>query len=85
MTPQFPKDDDGIAVWLDSIDPDPTDARDARHMRRIIAAAEKLDVAQAELNEAVAVAREAGDSWAMIGTALGINRRAAQQRFDETD
>jgi hypothetical protein len=26
-------------------------------------------------------AREAGASWAQIGTALGISRQAAQQRF----
>ena len=70
-----------IDDWLDSIEPDPADARDASHMRRIIAANEALEAAQTELRDAVNAAREAGDSWAVIGVALGISRQAAQQRF----
>jgi len=70
-----------IEDWLDDIEPDPAAARDASHMRRIIAANEALDTAQAELRDAVNAAREAGDSWAVIGVALGISRQAAQQRF----
>lgn len=70
-----------IDDWLDSVEPNPADARDASHMRRIIAAAEALEAAQTELRDAVDAAREAGDSWAVIGVALGISRQAAQQRF----
>ena len=73
-----------IEDWLDNIEPDPADARDASHMRRIIAANEALDAAHAELRDAVNTAREAGDSWAIIGLALGISRQAAQQRFSAT-
>ncbi|MCV7230678.1 hypothetical protein [Mycolicibacterium komossense] len=68
-------------AWLDNLDVDPAKARDARHMRRIAAAAKALAGADAELDAAVAAAREAGDSWAMIGTALGVSRQAAAQRF----
>jgi hypothetical protein len=67
--------------WLDSIEPDPADARDAAHIRRIIAAAEALKGAEAELRGAVAAARAAGDTWDAIGVALGISRQAAYQRF----
>ncbi|MBU8834573.1 hypothetical protein [Mycolicibacterium goodii] len=67
--------------WLDSLEVDPANARDGRHMRRITAAAKAADAAVAELNNAVAEARAAGDTWAMIGTALGISRQAAYQRF----
>lgn len=70
-----------VEQWLDNLNPDPADARDGRHMRRISAANEALDAAQAELRAAVTKAREAGDTWAMIGTALGITRQAAYQRF----
>ncbi|ORA24911.1 hypothetical protein [Mycobacterium aquaticum] len=70
-----------VENWLDNLEVDPAKARDARHMRRIAAAAKALDGAEAELNEAVTEAREAGDTWAMIGTALGISRQAAYQRF----
>ncbi|MCG5431218.1 hypothetical protein LV457_02800 [Mycobacterium sp. MYCO198283] len=68
-------------AWLDSLDVNPADARDGRHMRRIAAAAKALGDADAELLAAVTAARQAGDTWAMIGTALGISRQAAYQRF----
>jgi dihydroxyacetone kinase len=70
-----------IDDWLDSVEPNSADARDASHMRRIIAANEALEAAQTELRDAVKAAREAGDSWAVIGVALGTTRQAAQQRF----
>lgn len=67
--------------WLDAVDPDPADARDASHIRRIIAASEAVEVAQGELVAAVAAARAAGDTWDAIGVALGVSRQAAYQRF----
>ena len=71
------KDDTG----LESLDPETTMARDATHFRRIIAARKGVDDAEAELRAAVAAAREAGDSWTVIGAALDITRQAAFQRF----
>ncbi|MGO9157376.1 hypothetical protein [Mycobacterium sp.] len=72
-----------IDEWLDSIEPNPADARDASHMRAIIAAKQALDDAEAQLAAAVHAARAAGDTWAAIGVALGITRQAAYQRFDQ--
>ncbi|WP_087486277.1 hypothetical protein [Brachybacterium massiliense] len=66
---------------LDGLDLAVTPARDAVHFRRIIAAREGLDAAEEELAAAVLAARAAGDSWTMIGAALGVTRQAAQQRF----
>jgi hypothetical protein len=37
-----------IDQWLESIEPNPEDARDATHNRRIIAAAKAVDVAETE-------------------------------------
>lgn len=71
----------GIDAWLDSVEPDQADARDASHIRRIIAANEALDGAARELAAAVAAARSAGDTWDAIGVALGVTRQAAYQRF----
>jgi len=57
--------------------------RDARHLRRIIAARKQVSEADVELRAAVAAARESGDSWAAIGMALETTRQAAYQRFGD--
>ena len=74
-------DKQDLDAWLDSIEPDPADARDATHIRRIIAANEALSAADEELRAAVSSARAAGDTWDAIGVALGTSRQAAYQRF----
>jgi hypothetical protein len=66
---------------LAHLDPATAAARDATHFRRIIAARKGIDDAEAELRAAVAAAREAGDSWTVIGVALDTTRQAAFQRF----
>ena len=66
---------------LDELDVKTHPARDAASFRRIIAARRALVEAEAELREAVAAARVAGDSWTVIGMALDTTRQAAQQRF----
>jgi hypothetical protein len=53
---------DKIDAWLDSIDVETADARDAVHFRRIIAARHALDEAETELRAAVKAARDVGDS-----------------------
>lgn len=66
---------------LDRLDVPTHPARDAAHFRRIIAARDNLAAAEQELRDAVHAAREAGDSWTIIGAALDTSRQAAQQRF----
>jgi hypothetical protein len=66
---------------LDGLDATTSSARDAVHFRRIIKAREALAEAEQELRDAVHAAREAGDSWTIIGAALDTTRQAAQQRF----
>ncbi|MGM0385467.1 MAG: hypothetical protein ACQERF_05740 [Actinomycetota bacterium] len=66
---------------LDELNPETHPARDAVHFRRIVAARANLLAAEEELRAAVEASREAGDSWIVIGAALGISRQAAQQRF----
>jgi len=70
-----------IEALLDAVEPDPADARDATHIRRIMAATKTLGAAEDELRDAVAAARNAGDTWDAIGVALGTTRQAAYQRF----
>jgi hypothetical protein len=60
---------------------DHADLRDATHFRRIIQAKQNVEAADRELRQAVAAARAAGDSWTVIGAALGTTKQAAFQRF----
>ena len=66
---------------LDELDPGTNSARDAVHFRRIQTAHANLSAAEDDLRESVQAARDAGDSWTIIGAALNITRQAAQQRF----
>jgi hypothetical protein len=72
---------DTNATGLDDVDPESHEARDATHFRRIVAARQRIDEAEHELRAAVQAAREAGDSWTVIGAALDTTRQAAYQRF----
>lgn len=54
---------------------------DVEHSVRICEARKNLTGAEEELRAAVLAAREAGDSWTVIGAALGATRQAVQQRF----
>ena len=67
------------ATGLDELDPDTTEARDASHFRRIVAANMSAVAADQELRDAVTAARDAGESWTVIGAALGITRQGAYQ------
>lgn len=73
--------DTDVEQWLDQLDPATTTSYDATHHRRIIAAGKALADAEDQLRHAVAAARAAGYSWALIGASLGVSRQAAQQRF----
>jgi len=77
MTTKIRHDDTG----LDTLEPATNPARDAKHFRAIIAASEAVNDAEQQLRAAVQDARVAGDSWTMIGAALGVSKQAAQQRF----
>lgn len=66
---------------LDDLDPRAVPSHDATSFRRIVAARKRQAEADEELRAAVRAAREAGDSWTVIGAALDISRQAAQQRF----
>ncbi len=68
---------------LDSVAPDAL--RDASHFRRIIEAKKGVEAADKELRAAVAAARAAGDSWTIVGAAMGTSKQAAFQRFSKVD
>jgi hypothetical protein len=63
------------------LSPAPQVDRDATGFRRITAARTVAAKAEAELDSAVTSARANGDSWEVIGAALGTSARAARERF----
>lgn len=71
-----------VGEWLEELEDAPAGAfEDATHMRRIAAAAKNVAAADEQLRREVAAARAAGESWSVIGIALGVTRQAAYQRF----
>lgn len=68
---------------LDTLSPATHPARDAAGFRAIRAAMQQVEDAEQVLRAAVRAARAAGDSWTVIGTALGTTRQAAFQRFGQ--
>ncbi|MBX3093453.1 MAG: hypothetical protein KF680_02765 [Cryobacterium sp.] len=79
MTKTTSKTDHDIESFIDSIDP--KTMRDGKHLREIAAAREALDDADARLRAAVTAAREAGDSWTMIGVALRTSKQNAFRKY----
>ena len=71
---------DLVSAGSDHLDWGGTSTGSAEQLRRIIAARIGVEEAHAELHLAVTAAREAGESWAMIGAALDISRRSAVKR-----
>jgi hypothetical protein len=61
--------------------PAPRVDRGGADFRRITAARAAAAKAEAELDAAVSAARANGDSWEVIGTALGTSARTARDRF----
>ncbi len=69
---------DGTLVRLN---PAPPVDREGVDFRRISAARTAAAKATAELEAAVSAARAKGDSWEVIGVALGTSARTARERF----
>ena len=66
---------------LDALNPEKLPARDATNFRRTLAARNGVEGANRHRLTAVEAAREAGDSWTIIGGAPDTSRQAAFQRF----
>ena len=66
-------------AFIDSIDP--ATMRDGIHLRAISAARQQVSQSQDALVAAVKSARDAGDSWTMIGLALRSSKQAAHRKF----
>ncbi len=64
---------------------DPKTMRDAKHLREVAAARQAVEESDKRLRAAVAAAREAGDSWTMIGIALRTSKQNAFRKYGAKD
>jgi len=54
-----------------------------RDLKRVERAARQVDQAREELRDAIALARQAGETFEDIGHAAGMSRQRVQQIFNE--
>jgi malonyl CoA-acyl carrier protein transacylase len=54
---------------------------DSSALAAVQTAVGRVRATEEELADSVAAARRLGHSWGELGTALGVSRQAAQQRF----
>jgi hypothetical protein len=74
-----------VESMFERLDPAEVPAIDAPELRRIaelVADRARLDH---DLRDAVRAAHESGTTWARIGVALGVSRRAARRLYAEPD
>jgi heme oxygenase len=74
-------EEQSVEEWLDSLDVNTIQMRDGKHLRAIGEALDAIEAAERQLEEAVAAAKAAGDSWGAIGMVLGTSRQAAHRKF----
>ncbi len=65
----------------DELDPATAEVDHTDDLRQIAAASAAVRADEAQLREAVEVARAHGRSWNQIALALGVSRQAARRRF----
>lgn len=72
---------DELAARFGDYEPSDSDELDAAAVGLLRAAVQERSDAERHVREAVQAAREAGLSWAAIGTFVGTSGEAARQRF----
>ena len=72
---------DELAARFEAYDPNPGDELDVTAIGQLRAAVAEQSAAERHLLDAVEAAREAGMSWASIGTFVGTSGEAARQRY----
>jgi hypothetical protein len=70
-----------LEEWAERVASSDLKKADTEALRMIAELAERREVVEAELVEAVRSAREAHRSWSEIGTMLGVSKQAAQRKY----
>jgi hypothetical protein len=70
-----------LEEWAERVASSDLKKADTEALRMIAELAERREVVEAELTEAVRSARQAHRSWSEIGTMLGVSKQAAQRKY----
>ncbi len=70
-----------VEEWADWVESSDLKEADTEALRLIADLAERREVVEEELTEAVRSARQAHRSWSEIGTMLGVSKQAAQRKY----
>ena len=70
-----------LEEWVERVESSDLREADTEALRMIGKLAERREVVEEELTEAVRSARQAQRSWSEIGTMLGVSKQAAQRKY----
>ena len=70
-----------LEEWAERVESSDLEVADTEALRAIAELAERREVVEEELTEAVRSARQAHRSWSEIGTMLGVSKQAAQRKY----
>ena len=70
-----------LEEWAERVESSDLEEADTKALRTIAELAERREVVEEELTEAVRSARQADRSWSEIGTMLGVSKQAAQRKY----
>jgi len=70
-----------LEEWAERVESSDLEEADTKALRTIAELAERREVVEEELTEAVRSARQAHRSWSEIGTMLGVSKQAAQRKY----
>jgi hypothetical protein len=70
-----------LEEWAERVESSDLKEANTEALRMIAELAERREVVEEELTEAVRSARQAHRSWSEIGTMLGVSKQAAQRKY----
>lgn len=70
-----------LEEWAERVESSDLKEADTKALRTIAELAERREIVEEELTDAVRSARQAHRSWSEIGTMLGVSKQAAQRKY----
>ena len=72
---------DALGIWAKRVKATDLVEIDTDELKAIAQYAQRRDILERALTEAICTARRNGRSWTQIGTMLGVSKQAAQRKY----